>query len=75
MEAARVLGRRRPVYGVEGRQDRAVHVAVTKARNHVVVEDRLAVGVAHKRRLEAGTRVQLGLAVALRIVEVQQDHQ
>ncbi len=48
---------------------------VAQVRQHVVLEDRLAVLVGQVRRPVAGRRIQLDLAVALAVVEVEQDRE
>ena len=57
-------------------QQRAVEVAPLEQRQHVVLEDRLALRVGQERRAEPGPGVQLDLAVArVVLVEVEQDHE
>ena len=56
-------------------QERPVEVAAAEQRQHVVLVDRLALGVRQERGLVAGAGVQLDLAVAEAVVEVVQDDQ
>ena len=71
-----VLGRRVRV-DLGHRDDRgAVEVAAAEEREHVLVEDLLALLVGQVRRAVAGPGVQLDLAVArVVLVEVEQDHE
>ena len=58
------------------REQRAVEVAVPQERQHVVLEDRLALAVAQERRPITGPGVQLDLAVAgVAAIEVVEDDQ
>ena len=49
--------------------------AFAQERQHVVLEDRLALGVGQERRLEAGRGVELDLPVLERRVDVEEDRQ
>ena len=61
---------------VHRRQQRAVHVALAQLRQHVVLEDALAVLVREPGLPVTRARVELDLAVArVALVEVEQDHQ
>ena len=65
-ERRRVLGRRVRVDLVHRHEQRAVEVALLQERQHVVLEDRLALLVAEERRAIAGPGIQLDLAVLAR---------
>ncbi len=54
---------------------RAVEVGILQVRQHVVVEDRLALAVRQERLLETGTGIQLDLAVLEIRLHVEEDHQ
>ncbi len=66
-------GRRARVHLGHRREDGAVEVAVAEERQHVVLEDRLALLVRQVRHPEAGAGIELDLAVAPALVEVEQD--
>ena len=53
----------------------AVEVAAAQERQHVVLEDRLALAVAQERGLEPRAGVQLDLAVPAGLVDVEEDDQ
>ncbi len=76
VELGGVLGRRGRVdLGHRGEQ-RAVHVAPAQERQHVLVEDLLALLVGQELRAIPGPGVELDLAVArVALVEVVQDHE
>ena len=66
--------RRRIDLGQRGTQG-AVEVAAAQERQHVVLEDRLALAVAQEGGLEPRAGVQLDLAVPAAVVHVEEDHQ
>ena len=53
--------------------ERAVEVGVAQQRDHVVLVDRLALGVAQEGGLEAGRGVELDLAVLGGRIDVEED--
>ena len=56
-------------------EQRAIHVCPTQQRQHVVLVDRLALLVRQEGRSEAGSRIELDLAVPEAVVHVEQDHE
>ena len=75
LEPGGVLRRGGRVDLLERDAERPVEVGVPQVREHVVVEDRLALGVGQERRLETGRGVELDLAVLERRVDVEEDRQ
>ncbi len=70
-----MLGRGRGVDLAHGRPERAVEIGRAEERDHVLLEDPLAVAVRQVGRLEAGRRVELDLAVLQGRVDVEEDRQ
>ncbi len=55
--------------------ERAIEVGLQEQRQHVVVEDRLALAVRQVRGLEPGRGIELDLAVLQARIEVEEDDQ
>ena len=70
-----MLRRRRGVHPLERHGQRAVEIGRLEVGQHVVLVDRLALTVRQERLLEAGTRVQLDLAVPQVRLHVEEDHE
>ena len=73
LERGGVLGCRRGIDLLERHVEGGVEVGRAEVREHVVVEDRLALGVREVGRLEPGRGVQLDLAVFEARVHVEED--
>ena len=75
LEACRVLGCRGGIDPLEGDVERPVEVGRSQERQHVVLVDRLALGVGQEGRLEAGCRIELDLPVLERGVDIEEDRE
>ena len=63
------------IHALHCNQESAVEVGSLEFRQHLVVEDRLPLGVAQERRPIAGSGIQLDLAVDSCRVEIEEDHE
>ncbi len=73
LEPCGVLGRRRRVDLLESRAQCPVQISPRESRDHVLVEDPLALAVVEVGGAVSGRRVELDLAVDERGVDVEQD--
>ena len=73
LESCGVLRGGRGIDPAQRDRQRAVEVRIAQEREHVVLEDRLALAVGEEGRLEPGCRIELDLAVFEGRVDVEED--